>query len=71
MAVDFDLLERLRERGATKVSFHPDGSIATIEYAAAAMPHIHDTQHENTTPVVTPPRRPTGQLVPRGDRSSA
>lgn len=60
------LLRELKAEGATKVTLHPDGSIASVEFGPdAAQPH-HDDQHENPV-VVTPKRRPTGQLVPRDE----
>ena len=65
------LLRELKGEGATRVAFHPDGSLASVEYGdtATALPRSHEDQHDDSSVEVTPPRRPTGMLVPRGDRA--
>lgn len=59
----------LKDAGATKVAFGPDGEVASVEFGPA---YEQEDQHDDSKPVVvTPARRPTGQLVPRvGSRSS-
>lgn len=61
MAVDWSMLEKLRESGAVKVSFHPDGTLASVEFGP---PSVHEeTQHAEPKPA----RRvsATGGLVQR------
>lgn len=64
-----DLLKLVRElkaEGATRIALHPDGSIASVEFGPASP--AYEDQHDPSDVEVTPKRRPTGQLVPRGDR---
>lgn len=69
MADLLKLVRELKAEGATRIAFHPDGSLASAEFGPA---YEQEDQHDDSKPVVvTPPRRPTGQLVPRvGSRSS-
>jgi hypothetical protein len=64
------IARQLRVEGATKVTFHANGAVASIEFGPAVTPH-EETQHEEPVdPRDTHPRRPTGGLVPRDlDRS--
>lgn len=60
---DLQLLDSLRERGVSRATFHPDGSIASVEFGPIAS-DSDEPQHEAPK---GPPKRmsATGGLVPR------
>lgn len=62
--IDMATLDALKERGVTKATFHPNGELASLEFAADPMT-IPEKRSE--TPA-EPTRRlsATGGLVPRG-----
>lgn len=67
--VDWNKLEELRAKGATKVTFHADGSLASVDFSpstASASPD--DRQHQASEPMKR--ARSVGGLVPRADSSS-
>lgn len=66
MSDDLDRLaetvEAMRRLGVTRwkdIELGPDPAASDLDH-----------QHQNTSPVATPPRRPTGGLVPRDGDSS-
>jgi hypothetical protein len=69
MAVDVETIQRLKAEGATRIAFHPDGSLSSIEFGPT-MPATEEGQNEHRDPAATYPRRPTGGLVTRGDSDS-
>jgi hypothetical protein len=62
--VDWSMLEKLREQGAVKVSFHASGELASVEFG-----HPTASKDDSSTkaPEAPPKRRmsATGGLVPR------
>lgn len=66
MADLLKLVRELKAEGATRIALHPDGSIASVEFG----PAYEEPQHDPRDVDVTPKRRPTGQLVPVGNRDS-
>ena len=71
MVVDLDTLDALIARGATRVDFHADGSLASVLFGPppALADQTSDPQHENPSPVKR--KRATGGLVPRADGDSS
>jgi hypothetical protein len=60
-------LEELRGKGVTRASFHPDGSLASVEFGPLASSPEDATQPEQ--PAAPMKRRSAvGGLVPRGDK---
>lgn len=61
-------LDDLRAKGVTRAAFHPDGSLASVEFGPLATPAARtaDTKHDEPK---GPPKRmsATGGLVRRGD----
>ncbi len=65
------LIVRLRElkaEGATKIAFHPNGSVASVEFGPSV--DSSEYQHDDPDPDAAPIRRVTGGLVPRASRDS-
>lgn len=58
-----EMLDALKERGVTRATFHPDGSLASVEYGPSASVSAGDIQHE--TPKEPKRARAVGGLVPR------
>jgi hypothetical protein len=65
--VDWAKLEELRAKGASKLTFHADGSLASIEFAPSSASVKDERQHEK--PKDLPRARAVGGLVPRVDVS--
>ncbi len=60
------VIQRLKTEGATRIEFHPNGEVASIEIGPVALPRSNeDIQDEPSDPRKTYPRRPTGGLVTR------
>jgi hypothetical protein len=64
MVVDWSMLEKLREQGAVKVSFHASGELASVEFGPATASAKDDPQHEDPKPQKRP-LSATGGLVQR------
>ncbi len=62
VAVDWDLLERLRGHGVLRVTFHPDGAIASVDFKE---PAPGEDQHEPPAAPSVVKRRQVSRLVPR------
>ena len=71
-AVDKATLEMLKEMGASKASFFPDGSIASVDFGPDTTQHeIPNTSTSDAPETLTRHRsRSTGQLVPRARTDS-
>lgn len=72
-AVDKATLEMLKEMGACKASFFPDGSIASVDFGPDTNQHeIPNTSRDDDTPATLTRHRSrsTGQLVPRARTDS-
>lgn len=64
--VDLDIIDALREKGVMRATFHDNGQIASVDFAPD-----DSTQHDNSSPDVTQPRRTTGgRRVPREPESA-
>lgn len=48
MPVDLGVLKELREMGAVRVTLHPDGTIAHVDFAPVASPDPPTTQPKMT-----------------------
>lgn len=61
--IDVETLEALRSKGATKVAFHPNGALASVEFGPVAS----DGEPQNEASDAPEPRvsGPVGRLVPR------
>lgn len=57
------MIDDLRERGVTRATFHPDGSLASVEYGHLAP--TGDTQHEDLKDQPKRAARAVGGLKPR------
>lgn len=65
--VDWAKLEELRAKGASKLTFHADGSLASIEFAPSS---ASSDERQREKPKDPPRARAVGGLVPRVDISS-
>jgi hypothetical protein len=61
------LARELKAEGATRIAFHPDGSLAEVEFGPSVQ---YETQAEDHTPAEAPYRSPLGRLVPRASRDT-
>ncbi len=65
--VDWAKLEELRAKGASKLTFHASGELASVEFAPSTAPVEGERQHESSK---EPPKRiarAVGGLVARAD----
>jgi hypothetical protein len=65
MAIDFGVIDALRDRGMVEVTFHATGEIASLRFDTSAVPTAQQPKNEDQQrPQRT--QRATGGLVPRG-----
>ncbi len=68
--IDVTLLQQLRSEGATKVAFHPNGALASVEFGPAVSDDGPQHEAPDAPKGETRAVSPVGRLVPRVQRDS-
>ncbi len=62
MSIDLKVLDELRGRGVARATFHPDGSLATVEFGTLTSDEDKDQRDQQPGPKR---RSVVGGLIPR------